>query len=170
MKNQKLCSHSGQHRNGPFDACLSYFTLFSLSCGEKGLETMSEGRGRFSKPPVNKLWESPGRRLAGQRLCIPREEFQSLGRYVPDNPQGKFDPLKFLVVSAAAEFFTPPRVEGPIHWHSGGLQLASLQWDNLQASHTRLYEARTRLISQQQQAQYSSKKQEEEYTFKKVLQ
>lgn len=74
---------------------------------------MSERRGRFSKPPVNKLWESPGRRLAGQPLYIPREEFWSLGRYVPDNPQGKFNPLKFLVVSAAAKFFTPPRVEGP---------------------------------------------------------
>lgn len=38
---------------------------------------------------------------------------------VPDNPRGKCDPLKFLVVSAAADFFTPPGRGGLVCQHSG---------------------------------------------------
>ena len=37
----------------------------------------------------------------------------SLERHVPDNPQGKCSPLKSPVVSAAADFFPPSRLEGP---------------------------------------------------------
>lgn len=114
MKSQNTCSHTGKHRNCPVDPCLSHLTLFSLSCDKEGLEILSQGRKvRFSKSPVNKLWKSPGRRLAGQPFCIyfsschvPRQKFL-------DNPQGKCDPLKFLVVSTAADFFTPPKAKGP---------------------------------------------------------
>ena len=59
--------------------------------------------------PVNKLWERPRKRVSRSASLhllsvLPHSERGTLVLGVtPDNPQGKRNPLKFLVVSAAGE-------------------------------------------------------------------
>lgn len=101
----------------------------------------------------------------------------SLGRHVPDNPQGKCNPLKSRLVSAAADFFPPPRLEGPRssalrgsligYFFAAGQFVGFLHqavWGREKADESAAKDKREKL----QLAQESSKKWEKGQTLKKT--